>query len=78
MQSYPETLGALKRSPYAAPHRARRSVKDEVRANLITKLGAGGEPPVGRLRFSRSDTPTAITASSHARRHSTTAGPRSR
>jgi magnesium chelatase subunit I len=39
--SYPETLGALKRSPLAAPHRARRSVKDEVRANLMAKLSRG-------------------------------------
>jgi magnesium chelatase subunit I len=40
LPSYPETLGALKRSPYAAPHRALRSVKDEVRANLLERLAA--------------------------------------
>ncbi|MFN2399644.1 MAG: magnesium chelatase, partial [Gemmatimonadaceae bacterium] len=40
MKSYPESLGALKRSTFAAPHLARRSVKDEVRANLLTRLTA--------------------------------------
>jgi magnesium chelatase subunit I len=42
LPSFPETLGALKRSPFAAPHRAGRSVKDEVRANLLARLAAGG------------------------------------
>ncbi len=42
MSSFPETLGALKKSVFAAPHRARRSVKDEVRANLLDRLKAGG------------------------------------
>ncbi len=40
--TYPETLGALRRSPRAAPHRVHRSVKDEMRRNLIARLRAGG------------------------------------
>ncbi|MFI5310723.1 MAG: magnesium chelatase [Gemmatimonadales bacterium] len=38
MPQLPQTLGALKRSPFAAPERASRSVKDEIRKNLITRL----------------------------------------
>jgi magnesium chelatase subunit I len=40
--TYPETLGALRRSPFAAPDRIHRSVKDEMRRNLIARLRAGG------------------------------------
>ncbi len=36
----PQTLGALRASPFAAPGMAGRSVKDELRANLIAKLQA--------------------------------------
>jgi magnesium chelatase subunit I len=42
LSSYPETLGALKRSPYAVPERARRSVKDEMRQNLLSRLCQSG------------------------------------
>ena len=38
----PETFGALKRSPWAEPDRALRSVKDELRSNLLQRLRAGG------------------------------------
>jgi magnesium chelatase subunit I len=34
----PETFGALKRSPYGVPERALRSVKDELRQNLLARL----------------------------------------
>jgi magnesium chelatase subunit I len=37
---YPETFGALKRSAWAQPDRAVRSVKDELRSNLLEKLAA--------------------------------------
>ena len=37
----PASLGELKRSPWGAPERQRRSVKDEMRENLIRKLEAG-------------------------------------
>ncbi|HEY0995207.1 MAG TPA: sigma 54-interacting transcriptional regulator, partial [Gemmatimonadaceae bacterium] len=40
--TYPETLGALRRSPFGAPEHIHRSVKDEMRRNLIARLRAGG------------------------------------
>ena len=39
---FPETFGALKRSPWAANEVALRSVKDELRSNLIARLQRGG------------------------------------
>jgi magnesium chelatase subunit I len=42
MPQLPQTLGALKRSPFAAAERASRSVKDEIRKNLMTRLADGG------------------------------------
>jgi len=39
---YPETFGALKRSSWGSPELSHRSVKDELRGNLISRLGAGG------------------------------------
>jgi magnesium chelatase subunit I len=42
LPSLPETLGALKESPFGAPERARRSVKDELRQNLLARLACGG------------------------------------
>jgi magnesium chelatase subunit I len=36
--THPKTLGALKTSPFGIPERALRSVKDEMRQNLLTKL----------------------------------------
>ena len=42
MQALPTTLGALKTHPLGARDRVLRSVKDELRANLISKLRAGG------------------------------------
>src|SRR3954467_11404576 len=38
----PESLGALKRSPFGVPERAFRSVKDEMRQNLLERLCQGG------------------------------------
>ena len=42
MAQLPQTLGALKRSPFAAPERQHRSVKDEIRKNLLTRIAGGG------------------------------------
>ena len=39
---FPETFGALKKSPWGSPDRALRSVKDELRGNLIVRIGRGG------------------------------------
>ena len=42
MPQYPETFGALKRSPWGQQAHTSRSVKDEMRANLLSRLGRGG------------------------------------
>ncbi len=39
----PHTLGALRRSPFSEDRTARRSVKDELRENLIARLKGGAE-----------------------------------
>jgi hypothetical protein len=41
-QQLPTTLGALKRSPFGEHDRATRTVKDEIRKNLLARLAAGG------------------------------------
>ena len=41
MASFPSTLGQLKAHPLGEPARVTRSVKDEMRANLLTKLRDG-------------------------------------
>ncbi len=38
MSVYPETFGALKRSAFGSPDRRLQSIKDELRANLLTRL----------------------------------------
>lgn len=43
MSELPRTLGALRRSPIGASERVLRSVKDELRANLLSRL-TSGEP----------------------------------
>ena len=42
MTQLPQTLGALRASPLGAPALARRTVKDEIRQNLLARLAAGG------------------------------------
>ena len=42
VSSLPETFGALRRSRYAAPELVNRTVKDELRGNLLSRLAAGG------------------------------------
>jgi magnesium chelatase subunit I len=60
--SYPETLGALKRSPYAAPSLALRSVKDEVRANLLARLAKGGPIFAGVVGYDETVVPQIVNA----------------
>jgi magnesium chelatase subunit I len=60
--SYPQTLGALKRSPYGVPDRALRSVKDELRQNLIRKLCHGGPLFAGVLGYEDSVMPQIVNA----------------
>ena len=40
MSALPETFGALKRSSYGAPEYVRRTVKDELRQNLLARLAS--------------------------------------
>jgi len=47
----PETLGALRRSSYGVPERAFRSVKDEMRQNLIDRLCQGGPLFAGLIGY---------------------------
>ncbi|MCX5767785.1 MAG: magnesium chelatase [Gemmatimonadetes bacterium] len=42
MPTLPTNLGALKQSPFGAPDRALRSVKDEIRTNLLARIAKGG------------------------------------
>ncbi|MGH7717382.1 MAG: magnesium chelatase [Gemmatimonadaceae bacterium] len=59
---YPETLGALKRSPFAAPHRANRSVKDEVRDNLLAKLRSREQLFPGLIGYDETVMPQIVNA----------------
>jgi magnesium chelatase subunit I len=60
--SYPETLGALKRSPFGAPDRATRSVKDELRQNLLARLANGGPLFAGVLGYEETVMPQIVNA----------------
>ncbi|MBA2685771.1 MAG: magnesium chelatase [Gemmatimonadaceae bacterium] len=60
--SHPETLGALRKSPYAAPSLARRSVKDEVRANLLARLAKGGPIFAGVVGYDETVVPQIVNA----------------
>src|SRR4051812_12387045 len=44
MTAFPKTFGELKRSPFGVPERTRRTVKDEMRQNLLARLCGGGGP----------------------------------
>ncbi|MBX6330345.1 MAG: magnesium chelatase [Gemmatimonadaceae bacterium] len=62
VSSYPETLGALKRSPLAATYRRQRSVKDEVRENLLARLAAGGPVFEGVVGYDDTVVPQIVNA----------------
>ena len=62
MSSLPETFGALKRSPYGAPDRVRRTVKDEVRHNLLARLAQGGPLFHGVLGYEDTVMPQIVNA----------------
>jgi magnesium chelatase subunit I len=57
----PDTLGALRRSAWADPSRP-RTVKDEVRANLIARLKAGGPLFPGVLGYEDTVMPQIVNA----------------
>jgi len=58
----PSTLGALKQSPFAAPALAQRSVRDEVRANLLARLAKGGPIFPGVVGYDDSVVPQIVNA----------------
>jgi magnesium chelatase subunit I len=60
--SFPETLGALKRSPFGAPDRATRSVKDEMRQNLLARLALGGPLFAGVIGYEETVMPQIVNA----------------
>jgi len=62
LSSLPETLGALKRSPHAAPHCTGRTVKDEVRGNLLARLRAGGTLFEGIVGYEETVVPQIVNA----------------
>ena len=62
MPQLPQTLGALKRSPFATPERASRAVKDEIRKNLITRLSEGGPLFAGVLGYEDTVMPQIVNA----------------
>ena len=62
MTSLPTTLGALKRSPYGAPQFTNRSVRDEVRANLLARLAKGGAVFPGVVGYDESVVPQIVNA----------------
>jgi magnesium chelatase subunit I len=62
VSSYPETLGALKRSPYGVPERALRSVKDEMRQNLLARLCNGGPLFAGVIGYEETVMPQIVNA----------------
>ena len=59
-QQHPTTLGALKRSPYAA--RAKRTVKDELRENLLERLAKGGPLFEGVIGYEETVLPQLVNA----------------
>ena len=62
MQSYPTTFGALKRSTWGAAERQRRSVKDELRENLLDRICAGGPLFEGVLGYEDTVMPQIVNA----------------
>jgi magnesium chelatase subunit I len=62
MKQLPQTLGALKESPYGVPQRARRTVKDEMRQNLLARLCAGGPLFPGVIGYEESVMPQIVNA----------------
>src|SRR5882762_4515624 len=62
MKHLPQTLGALKQSPYGVPERARRTVKEEMRQNLLARLCAGGPLFAGVIGYEDSVMPQIVNA----------------
>jgi magnesium chelatase subunit I len=59
---YPQTLGALKRSPFGAADLACRSVMDELRQNLLARLRQGGPLFEGVIGYNETVMPQLVNA----------------
>jgi magnesium chelatase subunit I len=62
VKAYPATLGDLRRSPWGEPARASRSVKDELRQNLLRRLGGDGPLFPGVLGYEDTVMPQLVNA----------------
>ena len=62
MSQLPTTLGALKRSPWGEPSRAKRSVKSEIRANLLARIRTGGTLLPGVIGYEETVLPQLVNA----------------
>jgi magnesium chelatase subunit I len=62
VHAHPETFGALKRSPHGVPDRAFRSVKDEMRQNLLERLCQGGALFAGVIGYEETVMPQIVNA----------------
>jgi len=62
VQVHPETLGALKRSAHGVPERAFRSVKVEMRQNLLDRLCQGGPLFAGVIGYEETVMPQIVNA----------------
>src|SRR5688572_15604569 len=62
MSKLPHTLGALKQSPHGVAERARRTVKDEMRQNLLARLCTGGPLFPGVIGYEESVMPQIVNA----------------
>jgi magnesium chelatase subunit I len=58
----PNTLGALKRSSWGEPARAKRSVKDEIRANLLARIRTGDTLLAGVIGYEDTVLPQLVNA----------------
>ena len=62
VSSHPKTLGALKRSTYASSHPVARSVKEEVRDNLLRRLTSHAPIFTGVLGYDETVVPQIVNA----------------
>src|SRR5688500_10393508 len=62
MSKLPPTLGALKQSPHGVAERGRRTVKDEMRQNLLARLCIGGPLFPGVVGYEESVMPQLVNA----------------
>lgn len=58
----PKTYGELKNSEWAAPERRGRTVKEEIRSNLLARLRAGGDLFPGVMGYEDSVVPQVVNA----------------